>query len=309
MIFTQYKGELFALSAAFLWSISAILFERLGKKIRPIEMTLLKGTVAAIMLSATMFLLREPLTNINPLGLVILLISGAVGIGLGDTAYFEAIKELGARQALLLGVLAPQMTALLALVFLGESLISTSWMGILITVGGVAWVISEQQRNGKSETAGGMDNASRNVRRGVAFGVLAAFSQASGLVMSRYAFSFTKISALQSAILRLVAGAVVLFIWIKFKKQPLGEWGKKPQSWRTWLLLLLVSFVGTYVCIWLQQLAVQHAPAGITQTLLATSPLFILPITAIRGEKLTLRAVLGALVSMFGIMLLFGILG
>lgn len=309
MIFTQYKGELFALSAAFLWSISAIMFERLGKKIRPIEMTLLKGTVAAIMLSATMILLREPLTNINPLGLVILLISGAVGIGLGDTAYFEAIKELGARQTLLLGVLAPPMTALLALVFLGESLISTSWMGILITVGGVAWVISEQQRNGKSENPDSTDTASRNVRRGIAFGVLAAFTQASGLVMSRYAFSFTTISALQSAILRLVAGAVVLFIWIKFRKQPLGEWSKKPQSWRTWLLLLLVSFVGTYVCIWLQQLAVQHAPAGITQTLLATSPLFILPITAIRGEKLTLRAVLGALVSMFGIMLLFGILG
>jgi drug/metabolite transporter (DMT)-like permease len=307
MIFTQYKGEIFALLAAFLWSISAILFERLGKKIRPIEMTLLKGTFAAIMLSATMFLLREPLTNINPLGLVILLVSGAMGIGLGDTAYFEAIKELGARQALLLGVLAPPMTALLALVFLGESLISTSWMGILITIGGVAWVISEQQRNGKSKKS--IDNASRNVRRGIAFGVLAAFSQAGGLVMSRYAFDFTTISALQSAILRLIAGAVVLYVWIKFKKQPLGEWSKKPQSWRTWLMLLLVSFVGTYVCIWLQQLAVQHAPAGITQTLLATSPLFILPITAIRGEKLTLRAVAGALVSVFGIMLLFGILG
>jgi drug/metabolite transporter (DMT)-like permease len=306
MIFTQFQGEFFALSAAFLWSISAILFERLGKKIRPIEMNLLKGIFAAILLTATLFLLREPLTKINPLGLGVLIISGAVGIGLGDTAYFEALKHLGARQAVLLGTLAPPMTALLALVFLGEDLRTTAWLGIFITVGGVAWVISERKGNGGAKTNAG---ANRNVKTGVLFGILAALSQASGLVLSRYAFSFTTISALQSAILRLVAGAVVLYIWIKYKKQPLGEWRKNPRPWRIWSMILLVSFVGTYVCIWLQQLAVQHSPAGIAQTLLATSPLFILPIAAIRGEKLTLRAVLGAGVSLFGVMLLFGILG
>jgi len=170
----------------------------------------------------------------------------------------------------------------------------------------VAWVISEQRANGVPKANAGAD---RNVKTGVLFGILAALSQASGLVLSRYAFGFTSISALQSAILRLAAGAVVLYLWIKYKKQPLGEWRKNPRPWRTWLMILLVSFVGTYVCIWLQQLAVQHSPAGIAQTLLATSPLFILPISAIRGEKLTLRAVLGAGVSLFGVTLLFGIFG
>ena len=306
MIIAQYQGEFFAISAAFLWAFSAILFERLGKKIRPIEMTLLKGTFAATMLGATMFLLREPISSINSLSLIVLLISGAVGIGIGDTAYFEAIKNLGARQALLLGTLAPPMTALLALIFLGEGVAPVSWLGILITVGGVAWVISERRRNGQLQANG---NVERNVRRGVLFGVLASLSQASGLVLSRYAFSFSTISALQSAILRLAAGVVVLYAWIKYKKQPLGKWRKQPKSWRTWLMILLVSFVGTYVCIWLQQLAVKFSPAGITQTLLATSPLFILPISAIRREKLTLRAILGAGVSLFGIMILFGLFG
>lgn len=306
MIFAQYQGEFFALSAAFLWAISAILFERLGKKIRPIEMNLLKGFFAAILLTATLFLLHEPLSSIHPLGLGVLIVSGAVGIGIGDTAYFEALKNLGARQAILLGTLAPPMTALLALVFLGEELRTTAWLGIFVTVGGVAWVISEQKTNGVPRTNTGTDH---NVRNGVLFGILAALSQATGLVLSRYAFGFTSISALQSAILRLAAGAIVLYLWIKYKKQPLGEWRKIPKPWRTWLLILLVSFVGTYVCIWLQQLAVKYSPAGIAQTLLATSPLFILPISAIRGEKLTYRAVLGAGVSLFGVMLLFGILG
>jgi drug/metabolite transporter (DMT)-like permease len=307
MVITQFRGEFFALLAAFLWSISAILFERLGKKIRPIEMNLLKGTLAAILLSATLFILQEPLDSLNPLALVVLLISGAVGIGVGDTAYFEALKNLGARQALLLGTLAPPMTALLALVFLGEDLRTTAWLGIFVTVGGVAWGISEQKRNGNGSAAAGNDG--KDVARGVAFGVLASLSQASGLVMSRYAFSISTVSALQTAILRLVAGSVVLFLWIKFKKQPLGDWRKQPASWRTWLMILLVGFIGTYLCIWLQQLAVKLSPAEIAQTLLATSPVFILPITAMRGEKLSLRAVIGAVVSLFGIMLLFGLFG
>lgn len=306
MVFSQYQGEFFALSAAFLWSISAILFERLGKKIRPIEMNLLKGFFATIFLTATLFLLREPLTNLTPLGFAVLVVSGAVGIGIGDTAYFEALKNLGARQAILLGTLAPPMTALLALIFLGEKLRATAWLGIFVTISGVAWVISEQKANGRTA---GKTSAERNVKIGVLFGILAAFSQASGLVLSRYAFGFTTISALQSAILRLAAGVVVLYLWIKYRKQPLGAWRKNPKPWRTWLMILLVSFVGTYVCIWLQQLAVKFSPAGIAQTLLATSPLFILPIAAIRGEKLTFRAVLGAGVSLFGVMLLFGILG
>ena len=308
MALSQIRGEVFAILAAFLWAISTVLFERLGKKIRPIEMNLLKGVIAAILLGGTLVLLREPLDSLQPLGLTVLLISGAIGIGIGDTAFFEALKDLGARRTLLLSTLAPPMTALLALIFLGESLVSTAWLGILITVGGVAWVIAEQKRNG-SGPANTDGTIELNPIRGVAFGVLASLSQAVGLVLSRYAFSFSTISPLQSAILRLIAGSVVVYGYIKLRRQPLGEWRKRPNIWRTWLMLLLVAFVGAYVCIWLQQVAVKLSPAGIAQTLMATSPLFVLPISALRGEKLSLRAILGAVVSVVGIMLLFGLFG
>ena len=306
MTISTIRGEVFALLAAFLWAISTVLFERLGKKIRPIEMNLLKGVIAIILLSGTLIVLQEPTDGLQPMGLIVLLISGAIGIGIGDTAFFEALKNLGARRTLLLGTLAPPMTAILALIFLGERLASASWLGILITVAGVAWVIAEQKRNGNG------NHASREVhhlRSGVAFGVLASLAQATGLVLSRYAFSFSSISPLQSAIFRLIAGSVVVYVYIKLRRQPLGEWRKQPNVWRTWMMLLLVAFVGAYVCIWLQQVAVKLSPAGIAQTLMATSPLFVLPISALRGEKLSLRAVLGAVVSVLGIMLLFGLFG
>ena len=68
---------------------------------------------------------------------------------------------------------------------------------------------------------------------------------------------------------------------------------------------LIASFGSTYLGIWLQQTSLKFAPTGIAQTFLATSPLFILPIVALQGEKISLRAILGAVISLGGIALMF----
>jgi drug/metabolite transporter (DMT)-like permease len=70
-------------------------------------------------------------------------------------------------------------------------------------------------------------------------------------------------------------------------------------------MIALVGLLGTYSAIWLQSISIQYAPVAIAQTLLSTSPLFILPIIALRGEKLSFRAVGGVVVSLVGIILLF----
>jgi drug/metabolite transporter (DMT)-like permease len=59
----------------------------------------------------------------------------------------------------------------------------------------------------------------------------------------------------------------------------------------------------------LQQFAFKFANTGVAQTLLSTSPLFILPITVALGEKVSLRAVAGVVVALAGIAMLFGIVG
>jgi len=74
-------------------------------------------------------------------------------------------------------------------------------------------------------------------------------------------------------------------------------------------LLFVAAFIGTYLCLWLQQMAIQGAPAGIIQTLLSTTPIFILPIAAMQGEKITWRAVIGAAISIVGVMMVFGLVG
>lgn len=67
---------------------------------------------------------------------------------------------------------------------------------------------------------------------------------------------------------------------------------------------ILASHSGAALAIIGQQKALKYAPAGIAQALLATSPLFILPIAAWSGEKLSFRAIFGVGVAMAGITLL-----
>jgi drug/metabolite transporter (DMT)-like permease len=51
-------------------------------------------------------------------------------------------------------------------------------------------------------------------------------------------------------------------------------------------------------------MSLKFAPAGIAQTLSATSPLFAIALARLMGERVTARATLGAIVALFGVTLL-----
>jgi len=299
LLTAHLEGETAALSAALLWAVATVIYGRVGKQIRPLELNLAKNILAIVMLLLTLMPRAETLFAIEPFALGLLLLSGAVGIGLGDTAYFESLRWLGARRVLLLSVLAPPLAGLIALIFLGENLSMTAWSGIVVTVLGIAWVISERVPTGAE--------GSTHLFRGVSFGVVAALTQATGVVLSRAALTQTGVSPLLSALVRLVGGVVILIIWIPLTRQPLGRWVRLGESRRLLGAIVFATFIGTYLAIWLQQVSLTSTDAGIAQTLFSTSPLFVLPIVARMGEVISLRAVAGAIVALAGIALLLGL--
>jgi drug/metabolite transporter (DMT)-like permease len=289
------RGEVAALAAAFVWAVSTVIFGRLGKSLSPLVLNLAKGCIAIALIVVTLVLRANLQPELPSAAVFWLLLSGAIGIGLGDTAYFKAINGLGARRALLMESLAPPLAALLALVFLGEQLSAIAWMGIFLTILGVAWVISERVPV--------VDGASPHLGWGVAWGLLAALGQASGAVMSRGALADTVVDPLWSGLLRIVAGVVVLVFLVGWRGQVRAK--LRPLRSRQLLpVVALAAFLGTYLGIWLQQISFKYTPAGIAQALLATSPLFVLPIAAVMGDRITWRAVLGVLVAIGGIWLL-----
>ena len=304
LFFEQYQGELAALTAAFLWAASSVIYRLLGRKIPPLQLNFLKGIIAIALLILTIVWQGKIFVDFSLSPVFFLVLSGIVGIGLGDTAYFSALNNLGARRTLLMETLAPVLGAVLALFFLGEQLAASSWCGILLTLLGVAWVISERNPF--------LIESDRTWQKGIYWGLLAALTQAIGAVISRFALVESDISPLWSSLIRILAGnAIVLLLLLNpwnlsgnNRRKPV----KKPENYlslRVLGIITLAAFGSTYLGIWLQQTSLKFAPTGIAQTLLATSPLFIIPIAAVRGEKITIRGILGVAIALMGIGLLF----
>lgn len=294
-LISQFRGEFAAVGAAFIWAVASVIYVGLGKQMPPLVLNFTKSTIAIGLILLTLGL-QGDFPALDPYSLSLLLLSGAIGIGLGDTAFFASLNTIGARRTLLLEALAPPLTALLAALFLQEQLGLTACLGIALTVSGVAWVVIERT----SEE----NQAYAHPLRGIVFGLMAALAQASGSVLSRSALMASEISPLWSALTRLVGGVVILSMLLL--GQPRLWQGFVPlRSARFWLILTVASFAGTYLGIWLQQTALKYTQAGIAQSLIAISPLFAIPLAIALGERVSLRAILGVVIALIGVWLLF----
>ena len=295
-LLSPFRGELAALSAALIWAIASIIYIGIGRQLSPLVLNLSKGLIAIVLLILTLLLKGEWLPQISMTAIGLLSLSGIVGIGFGDTAYFEALNCLGARRALVLESIAPPLAAVMALVFLQERLAVGAWLGIALTIAGVTWVVVERTH----ETL----QPQQKLWRGTGFGLLAALGQASGAVLSRAALAGTTIDPLWSSLIRLVAGGMVLLVWLLLQRRTLQEL-KPLRSPRFLIILTCTAFASTYLAIWLQQISLKYTAAGIAQSLSATSPLFVIPVAIALGEKVSLRAIVGVLIAIVGICFLF----
>jgi drug/metabolite transporter (DMT)-like permease len=104
----------------------------------------------------------------------------------------------------------------------------------------------------------------------------------------------------------MLAGTLFALAWAWIRHIRLGEWARSSSDpMHSWSRIIIVILFGAYLPLWLQQIAFKNTQVGIAQTMLATSPLFILPITALHREKITWKEVLGAVISLTGIAILF----
>lgn len=297
-VILNYTGEAAALGAAFFWAVATILYRRLGIGISPLLLNLLKGVVATILIFATLALRGRLQIPMDVMALTWLFLSGAIGIGCGDTAFFASLNNMGERRSILIvETLAPPLATLMAMAALREFLPPLGFLGILITLTGVAWVLAERVR--------GEEHLRTRLHSGILLGLIAALCQALGSVFSRAAFLHSDITPMWSTLIRLIGGTLFLVVMIPLRGQ--SFFPKALASPKAWGSILFATFVGTYLGILFQQVSLKYTSAGISQTLLGTSALFILPFVILRGEKVTLRAALGAAVALCGVGILFSL--
>lgn len=286
-------GELCAVAAAIAWAIGSLLFGRLGRDgVPPGAMNLGKLVVAGSLLAITALSLTG---HVVPLGaptsaLVLLVLSGVAGLTIGDTAYFGSIVALGVPRAILLLSSAPVFAALGGWLWLGETLDVRAVLGMTLVFGGIVLVVVRRDVAGAPSST-----------RGIVLGIIAALGQAAGSLLSRRAMQ-VGLEPLAAAVGRILTGGIGLYA-IALITRDAVPWTRALMKERTWLRVGLASIVGTYFGIWLAQTALLHARStGVATTLLATSPVFALPIAHLaKHEKMTMRSVVGVVVTIAGI--------
>jgi len=306
-------GEVAALSAALLWAVASILFADIGVHVRAINLNLIKGVLACCFMGIILFfgsLSGADQLNLDSLflmplePLLLLAASGAIGIGIGDTAYFACLRRIGPQKGLMLESIAPVIAALLAALLFQEYLLVSAWCGIVLTVAGVILVIRLSQSQMHYS----------NSITGIVFGLVAATAQATGVVLSRMALASGEVDPLASSLLRLAAGLIPLTFWLYLRKVRAGS-DPAHQPVKDAVVMVLrhqlvgkmvaAIFIGTFCAIWLQQIALRYTSAGVTQTLLAACPLFGMLIAVCQGQRQPAAVWGGLLLGLVGISLLF----
>lgn len=109
----EYTGEIAALGTAVCWMMTSLAFESAGKRVGSLQVNIIRLVMAFFLLAVLDYLFNGyPL----PVGLSSsawfwLLLSGFVGLFIGDLLLFQAFVVLGARLSMLIMTLVPIMTA------------------------------------------------------------------------------------------------------------------------------------------------------------------------------------------------------
>jgi drug/metabolite transporter (DMT)-like permease len=295
----SYLGEIAAIITSITYAINSALFTLAGREVGSMTVNRLRLLAASLMLAAGHWLwLGNPWPlHTEPYRWFWLGISGIVGLVLGDAFLFQAFVLVGPRISMLMMSLAPIMAGFMAWMLLGESLGGWQMLGIIVTLIGVSWVVLEKNRRFRA--------AEENYLKGILFGLGGAVGQAMGLVLAKNGLGgdFSPVSA---NFIRMFTAMIVIWGYTLARRQvpaTITRVREKPGSlWK----IIAGAFSGPVIGVSLSLFALQRASIGVTSTLMALPPLFLLPADYyLFKERVSWGAIAGTFVALSGVAILF----
>lgn len=294
----MYIGELAAIGTALCWVISSSSFEYSGKKIGSLVLNLMRLLLSLVIITGINFFITDGFTNIplTAYATKMLLISGFIGFVLGDLFLFQAFIVIGARISMLIMALAPPITALLGYFILGESLTLFQFIGMTVTILGIAIVILGKDV-GKSKIV------VKHPLKGILFAFIGAMGQGLGLIFSK--IGVKDVNPFVATEVRIFAGVICFIAIITYTK----NWPKFNMAMKdkpAMAGVTLGSLFGPVIGVSLSLMAVKYTSAAVASTLMAISPVLIIPVSILFfKEKIVPKEILGAIVGVLGVAIMF----
>jgi len=308
-----------AILATLLFSLSAVSGKRLSHHLSGVEANFWRFLLAAFLLGAYAHSFGLGLGG-GALGMFF--ISGIIGFGVGDYGLFRAYPILGSRLTMV-------MTQCLAAPFAAS--IEWLWMGETLSLGqvlaGTAILMGVALALAPSET---VDVDKKHWKAGILWGLMSAFGQGFGAVLSRKALSLMEapttleswlgfrykletLDGMSQAYQRVLGGLTVMAILLLIRKIKIRKGGsiqtEVPLTSAS-LKLIIGLIVANTLCgpmlgVGAYQWALSSLPSGIVLSVVSLSPLVIIPLAMkFEGERPTLRSIIGSVVAVAGVVLM-----
>lgn len=290
-----------AFLATILFSFSAITGRRLSHFVSGTQANLARLILASLVLGtiSCLFGLR-----ISGVAFPILYLSGCVGFGMGDLAMFQAYPRIGARRTILLiQCLAAPFGAILEWLWLKHApTVPQAIYGSIILLGvGIALMPG---KTGEQPTKG--------LLAGTLFGILSAFCQGGGAVISRKAYEIaeaaghpfhTPADGINAAFQRTLGGISISLLFLLYLKIAHKPKAAAKANWRTgWPWVIGNALAGPAFGVSCYQWALMTEKTSIVLPIVATTPLVVMPLAHYwEGDRITWRTVLGAVIAVAGV--------
>ncbi len=271
-------GSLYALATAVTWAVAVVLFKKSGDGMAPAALNYFKNLVGLLLFLATFPVLGEELLPSAPAtDVILLLISGAVGIGVADTLLFRSLNLLGAARSAIVSCLYAPFIVLFSWSVLGERLSPWIAAGGLLVVAGVALTGFEKHTSGLGRA---------QLVEGIFLGAAATGLMGISIVVAKPVLEVHSI--LWSTTARMVGGVGVLSVFAlgsrRIRAQVLSALRPSP----IWRYALPGSFIGTYVALLFWIGGFKYATAITASILNQTSTLWMVLLAALfLGERVT----------------------
>lgn len=306
-MFSNHIGEYAALLTAIFWTITALAFESASKKVGSLAVNLIRLCMALIFLSIYSWISRGIILPVDATGYqwVWLSLSGLVGFVLGDLFLFRSYVVISARISMLIMALAPPMAALISWFALDEHLSLKQGAGMLLTFAGIALVILKREINSDEEVS---EKRQKKVKFNYPLsGLLLAFGgavgQAGGLVLSKIGMqNYDVVAAVQIRVITGVVGFALIFMFF-------NRWDSLRAAFKNSKAIKRISIgaiFGPFLGVSFSLLSIKYTSTGVASAIMSIVPVLIIaPAVLIFKQKFNSKELIGALITVGGVMLFF----
>jgi drug/metabolite transporter, DME family len=284
-------GALCALSAALAWAVTSLLARTLISQYGSVTINAVRSGVAGVLLVLVVTATDGPgaLFAMSGFSFALLAVSIVAAVAVGDTVFFESTRAIGLGPAMTIATTYPVGAALLAAALLDEPVTTRVAAGTLLTLVGVALIVTGQSGAARPE----------RLWFGVGAAALASVAWAVSTVMLKP--PLLEIEPLTAQAIRLPLASALLWLtpWVRGAGSAFREAGRGA------LVRMLVLSVVTAFSSVLFVTGVKYAGVAIAAVLSSTAPLFTLPLGVIfLGERVTAVTIGGVLLTVAGIVVL-----